>query len=142
MPDPISVASLALTLSTKATEAMNALRERSQRTKDLDIKDQISTLYDIVLELKEIISRVSDENKDLKQQLETQKHPPEEPELKQVGDAHYYYLKGGTDGPYCQSCYVVNKRLVKLPQGDHWNGGLRRDCPVCHGTFWDRRMRI
>jgi hypothetical protein len=141
MPDPISVAGFALTLGTKATEALNALRERSQRTKDLDIKDQINTLYDIVLELKEVISRLSDENKELKQQPETQKHPREEPELKQLGDTHYYYLKGGSDGPYCQSCYVVNKRLVKLPESETWSGGLRRDCPVCHGTSWERRMR-
>jgi hypothetical protein len=140
MPDPISVVSLALTLTTRATQSLNAMRERSQRTKDLDIKDQINTLYDIVLELKEVISRLSDENKDLKQQLETQKHPPEEPELKQLGDTHYYYLKGGTDGPYCQSCYVVNKRLVKLPQPESWSGGLRRACPVCRGTSWERRM--
>lgn len=139
MADPISVASFALTLTTKATDALNALRERSQRSKDLDIKDQISTLYDIVLELKEVISRLSDENKQLKKQLE---HPVEVPELRSVGDTHYYYLGGGTDGPYCQTCYVVNKRLVKLPRSDNWSGGVRRDCPVCRGTFWEVRMQL
>ena len=50
MTDPISVASFALSLTKSATGALSALRERSKVSKDLDIKDQISTLYDNVLE--------------------------------------------------------------------------------------------
>ena len=84
MTDPISVATFALSLTTKATDALNALRERAQRSKDLDIKDQISTLYDIVLQLKEVISRLSDENKDLKQHLEAQKQSADKPKIRQV----------------------------------------------------------
>jgi hypothetical protein len=140
MPDPISVASFALSLTKSATEALSALRERSKTSRDLDIKDQISTLYDNVLELKEVINRLLDENKELKKQLEGEQHPPEKPELREIGETHYYFLKDGTDGPYCQPCYVVNKRLVKLPHAEPWSGGVRRDCPVCHGTFWETRM--
>ena len=139
MSDPISVASFALSLTRSATEALNALRERSKTTKDLDIKDQISTLYDNVLELKEVINRLLDENKELKRRLEHQQHPPEKPKLKQVGDTNYYFLSDD-DGPYCQRCYDKNEKLVKLPPPENWNGGLRRDCPVCDVTFWDRRM--
>src|SRR5580704_12309974 len=100
MVDPISVASLSLSLATKATEALSALRERSQRSKDIDIKEQINTLFDIVLELKQVNSRLLDENKELGRQLEEQRHPPK---LKQVGDANYYFK--GDEGPFCQPCY-------------------------------------
>ena len=54
MLDPLSLASTAIGLLKSTTEALNALRERSQRSKDIDIKDQINTLYDNVLQLKEV----------------------------------------------------------------------------------------
>src|SRR5580692_2196588 len=110
MTDPISVASLALSLTKNATEALNALRERSKTTKDLDIKDQISALYDNVLELKEVINRLLDENKELKRQLEQLEHPPAKPQIKQVGNTNYYFI-GEDDGPYCQPCYDDKEKL-------------------------------
>ena len=67
MADPLALANLALSLLARTTDGLNALRDRSQRTKDIDIKDQISTMYDNVLQLKEVVSRLSDENKDLRQ---------------------------------------------------------------------------
>jgi hypothetical protein len=50
--DPLAPANLALTLLGKTTDALNALRERAQRSKDLDIKDQIAALYDNVWDSK------------------------------------------------------------------------------------------
>ena len=85
MTDPLAVANLALSILGKTTEALNALRERAQRTKDLDIKVQIGTLYGNILQLKEVISRLSDANKELRKQLEQQQQPPEGPKIKQVG---------------------------------------------------------
>jgi hypothetical protein len=141
MTDPISVAGLVLSLTTKATEALNALRERAQRTKDIEIRNEIATLYDTVLELKEVLSRLSDENKELKRKLEEQQHPPEEPKLKQVGSTNYYFK--GDEGPFCQPCYDVDpkqKRLVALSPSFH-DADLQitsRSCPVCHQTFFER----
>jgi len=82
MTDPLAVANLALSILGKTTEALNALRERVQHTKDLDIKEQIGTLYGNVRQLKEVISRLSDANKELRKQ---QQQPPEGPKIKQVG---------------------------------------------------------
>jgi hypothetical protein len=139
MPDSISVASFALSLTTKATEALNALRERAKTTKDLDIKDQISTLYDNVLELKEVISRLLDENKDLKRQIEAQQHPPEKPEIKQRGEANYYFK--GTEGPFCQPCYDDKGKLVVLPpQSKSGSGSVSRTCTVCRNIFYEVRV--
>jgi hypothetical protein len=140
--DPLALANITLTLLGKTTEALNALRERAQRTKDLDIKDQIAALYDNVLELKEVLSRLLDENKALRRQLEQQHHPAEEPKIRQVGEAHYYYK--GEEGPFCQPCYDVDpkaKRLVALtPQQVSERGSVRRDCLVCHQTFYEKRV--
>jgi hypothetical protein len=140
MADPIAVANLAITLLGKTTEALNALRERAQRSKDIDIKDQINTMYDNVLQLKEVISRLVDENKNLKRQLEQQQHPPDAPKIKQVGQTNYYFR--GDEGPFCQPCYDGRaKTLVALTpeQQTRW-GSIRRNCPVCHQTFYEKRV--
>ena len=113
MTDPVSVAALSLQILSKTTEALNALRERAQRSKDLDIKDQINTLYDNVLSLKEVMSRLVDENKDLHRRIEQQQHPPEKPKIRRVGDTNYYFVGG--EGPYCQPCFDGRaKTLVAL----------------------------
>lgn len=140
MTDPISVASFALSLTKSATGALSALRERSKVSKDLDIKDQISTLYDNVLELKEVINRLLDENKELRRQLEEQQHPPEEPELRAVGEANYYFVGG--KGPYCQPCYDDKRKLVALeqPYTSEW-GSVSRHCLVCNNSFYEKRGR-
>ncbi|HEY6768005.1 MAG TPA: hypothetical protein VI386_24890 [Candidatus Sulfotelmatobacter sp.] len=136
MSEPLAVANLALSLLGKTTDALNALRERSQRSKDLDIKDQISTMYDNVLQLKEVVSRLLDENKGLQRQLAEQQHPPEKPKIKQVGQTNYYFID--KEGPYCQPCYDKTKTLVVLlPPKRSTHGGLHRDCPVCHTLFWE-----
>lgn len=137
MPDPVSVAALALQLLSKTTEALNALREHAQRSKDIDIKNQINTLYDNVLGLKEVVSRLLDENKALQHRLERQQSPPEKPKIKQVGQTNYYFL--GDEGPYCQPCYDGQaKTLVALlPPKRDTRGGLHRDCPVCHRPFYE-----
>ncbi|MHB8218662.1 MAG: hypothetical protein ACYDDS_21530 [Candidatus Sulfotelmatobacter sp.] len=138
MTDPVAVTNLALALLGKTTEALNALRERAQRTKDLDIKDQINTLYDNVLSLKEVMGRLLDENKELKRLLEQQQNVPEKPKITQAGDTNYYYLKG--EGPYCQPCYDKTVKLVPLlpEQRTSW-GAAKRDCPVCHQTFYEKK---
>jgi hypothetical protein len=149
MADPISVASLALSFASKTTEALTALRERAQRSKDIDIKEQINTLYDNVLQLKDALLRLmdenkhlSDENEELRRQLEQQRHPPEEPRIRQFGETNYYYK--GEEGPFCQPCYDVDpkaKRLVALsPQETTPWGSVNRNCPVCHQTFYEKKV--
>jgi len=136
MTDPLSVATTAIGLLKSTTEALNALRERAQRTKDADIKDQINTLYDNVLELKEVISRLLDENKDLRRQLEQQHHPPEVPKIRQVGHTNYYFK--GEEGPFCQPCYDTNGKLVPLsPQQKRQGGTVFRTCRVCNKLFYE-----
>jgi hypothetical protein len=135
MTDPVSVANLALSLLAKTGEAVNGLRERSKRSKDADIKERISSIYDSFLDLKEVVSRLIDENKKLLDQAE---HRSQRPTLRQVGDTNYYF-RGG-EGPFCQRCYDGKDRLVALLPSEPWNGGIRRECTVCGGFFYEKRM--
>jgi len=138
MSDPVSVAALSLQLLSKRTEALNALRERAQRSKDIDIKDQMNTLYDNVLGLKEVVSRLLDENKALQNRLERQQNPPDSPKITRVGDTNYYFL--GVEGPFCQPCFDGKGKMVALTPAEDWSGGVRRRCPVCKDYFYERRM--
>jgi hypothetical protein len=140
IPDPFSVAATAVGLLKSTNDALNALRERAQRSKDLDIKDQINTLYDSVLGLKEVISRLTNENEDLRRQFEQQKRPPEVPKTTQVGDTNYYFK--GDEGPFCQPCYDTKVKLVALLPSEPWNNGVRRACPVCGEYFYEKRMQF
>ena len=137
MPDPGALA-LAYTILKDTSKALKALRERAQSTNDIDIKAHVGDLYDNVNSLKEVISRLADENADLKQQLDQQQHPPEVPARKDVGKATYYYLKNGTDGPYCQPCYDDKRKLIALQQPIRNEfGHVSRFCLVCRNTFYE-----
>lgn len=128
MSDSVSLTTLSFQILTKTTEALNALRERAQRSKDIDIKDQINALYDNALALKEVISRLSAENRALHQHLESQQRPPERPKIRQVGEVNYYFAGG--EGPYCQPCYDKQGTFVALsPQETTSLSGLKRECP-------------
>jgi len=138
MTDPLAVANLALSVLGETTKALNALRERAQRSRDMDIKDQINTLYDHVLQLKEVVSRLVDENALQKRQLDEQRLPPEVPKIRQVGDNNYYFKDDV--GPFCQPCYDIDKRLVMLSPAVHISGGgIRRSCPVCLRPSYERK---
>jgi hypothetical protein len=138
-PDPIAVANLSLSLATKATEALSALRERAQRSKDIDIKEQINALFDVVLELKEVNIRLLDENRELKTTMDEQQHPPEKPQLRQVGEANYYYK--GEEGPFCQPCYDDKGKFVALsPQKQQPSGSVTRTCLVCRYIFYEVKV--
>src|SRR5262249_26474409 len=110
MTDPISVASFALSLIKTAGEQLTKLRETAQATKDLEIKEQVGNLYDTINAIKEAFSRLADENRELRRQLETHKLAQAVlPKIKQVGETNYYFQ--GDEGPYCQPCYDKNGKL-------------------------------
>ena len=140
MTDSVALANLAITVLGKTTEALTGLRERAQRSKDADIKDGINTLFDSILQLKDVVSRLLDENKKLQQQIENEHMARAAiPKIRQVGDTNYYFQ--GDEGPFCQACRDgKSKDLVKLLPLEHWNGGERRECPVCHEFFYEKRM--
>lgn len=139
MTDPISVANLALSLIKTAGEQLNKLRERAQATKDLEIKEHVGNLYDTMNAIKEAFSRLADENSGLKRQLENEHMARVAiPRIAQVGDTNYYFQ--GEKGPYCQPCYDTKAKLVALSPTEPWNGGIRRECPVCHEYFYEQRM--
>src|SRR5271165_1563560 len=134
------VASAVSQILTNILSVLNAVRERAQTSKDVDLKDRISTLYDSVLALKEAVNRLVDENGGLRSRIAQLERAPEkrEPELQQVGSANYYF--DGDKGPCCQPCFDGKGKLTVLTPPEPWNGGIRRQCVLCGEFFYEKPM--
>ena len=137
----LTVAAAAMQILNNALGAMKATKERAKGSKDTELKEEISALYDVLLDLKEALMRLSDENAELRrnaEQLETAQR--QEPELRQVGVVNFYFV--GDKGPYCQACYDGKlRRLVALSPPEDWNNGIRRYCPVHEGYVYEKEMQ-
>jgi hypothetical protein len=128
----------ALELVTKASKALESVRERAKTSTDAALKENISKLYDDFLDLKAIIVRVTEENAALRR---AQVEKPTKPEIRQVGETNYYFV--GDQGPYCQKCYDGNgKLLVNLMPRQEYAGGPGRKCEVCGKVFFEERRPL
>jgi hypothetical protein len=136
----VTVAAAAAQILSNTLTALNAVRERAKTSKDTDLKDHISTLYDSLLSLKEAVMRVTEENSELRRRITELERPPQSPELRQVGSVNYYYE--GDKGPCCQPCYDGKGKLTVLTPPEDWNGGVRRQCTLCGEYFYEKPMDL
>jgi hypothetical protein len=132
----LTAAAAATSLLNNALGLLKSAREQAKGSKDTSLKDTVNSLFDAILDLKEAVLFVSEENSLLRAALESK---TEKPRIKQIGQAIYYFV--GDDGPFCQPCYDDKKKLVIVPPAEPWSGGMRRDCLVCHNTFWEKPIR-
>ena len=138
----VNIATAASQILSNTLNALKVVRERAQSSKDNDLKEHISALYDNLLSLKEAVMRLTQENDELRRQNVELKQPPQrsEPELRQVGSCNFYFV--GDKGPYCQACYDAKGKLTVLSPQEAWNGGVRRHCVLCNGFFYERPMQL
>jgi len=124
-----------MTLLANAMKALDSLREQAKGSKDTALKENISNLYDNLLDLKAAVIRVEEENSELRRALAQQAERPPEPQPREVGNAIYYFV--GDKGPYCQPCYDVNHRLALLSPQAEYAGGRGRKCEACKTVFFE-----
>ncbi len=136
----VTVASAVSQILANTLSVLNTVRERARASKDLDLKEHISAVYDGLLSLKEAVSRLLDENAALRIRVAELEQPTEkrEPELRQVGAANFYF--DGEKGPCCQPCYDRHGKLTVLTPPEPWNGGMRRQCVLCGEFFYEQPM--
>lgn len=125
----------ALDLVTKASKGLDAVRERAKTASDVGLKENISKLYDDFLDLKAIVLRLTEENLQLRQAIAAQADESPTPEAREVGSTVYYFV--GDDGPYCQKCYDLNEKLVRLTARQRYVVGWGRKCEVCDTIFYE-----
>jgi hypothetical protein len=131
----LTTAAAAAKILNEALDLFKTAREQAKRSKDTDLKETLNSLFDRVLDLKQAVLLVTEENNQLRAEREK---PTEKPKLKQVGEANYYFAGG--EWPYCQPCYDDKKKLVALTPAEQWSGGVRRQCLVCHHFFYEKKM--
>jgi hypothetical protein len=131
----LTTAAAATQILANAMKAIDSLKEQAKGSKDTTLKENISKLYDELLNLKAAVIRVEEENSAL---IRAVTRPEPHPEIKQVGAVNYYYE--GDKGPYCPPCYDDKKKLVALTPTQEWNNGIRRKCLVCQQFFYEKPM--
>lgn len=136
----LTAATAAAKLLADTLSISKTVREQAKQSKDTDLKGHISDLYDSVLSLKEAVMLVTDENNELRRKIAQLEQPSAGPEIRQVGDANFYFV--GEKGPYCQPCFDGKAKLTLLSPPQDWNGGVRRECSLCGEQFYEKRMDL
>lgn len=130
MSDPLTLglASTAVSLVNGTIGLLKEAREAAKRSEDHSLKDSLSAVYDSVLELKEVIGNLRDENAELLKRLQTRAS------LKWDSRTKLYFAEGDPD-PFCPACMDLNGTQIRLqPVTD---GGVlwRYDCKVCKNHY-------
>src|ERR1035437_5625133 len=101
----LTAAGAAAKLLNEALDLFRSARDQSKRSKDIDMKETINSLFYVVLDLKQAVLLVTEENNQLRADREKS---TEKPKRKPEGEAIYYFL--GDEGPFCQPCYDDKKK--------------------------------
>jgi len=105
---------------------------------DLIKKGSTIEAQEKIMELREAAIQLQEENLELRQQA---KALEEQIALraKVTWEKPYYWTdeNGKRDGPYCQTCYDKDGKLIRLQDGKE---GIWR-CKVCSGVFFDSTYR-
>ena len=130
MSDPLTLglASTAVGLVNGTIGLLKEARDAAKRSDDHDLKDKLSAVYDSVLELKEVIGNLRDENAELLKRLQTRAS------VKWDSRAKLYFAEGDPD-PFCPACMDVSGNQIRLQpvidDGVTW----RYDCKVCKNFY-------
>jgi hypothetical protein len=130
--DPHSAAT-AVGLANSAFSSVKTALDLAKKTSDRDLKSEIGSALDNVLELKVKVYELAEENRSLREQLNLKA------KITRTSQFGYYFAEGDAD-PFCPKCYEANGKLIHLPASKPWSGGIRRDCVECRQTFWEKSM--
>jgi hypothetical protein len=133
--NPLSTATTALGLANSAVSAVKSAYELTKKTSDMELKHQMSTVMDTVLDLKAKIIELDEENRTLREQL------GQKDKIVRGGEFGYWFKEGETD-PLCPKCYEESSKTIYLPASEPWSGGIRRHCRVCSAYYWEKPMDL
>jgi len=133
MSDPLTLglASTAVGLVNGTIGLLKEARDAAKRSDDHDLKDKLSEVYDAVLELKEVLGNLREENTELRKQLEARSR------LKWDSEQKLYFEEGDPD-PFCPSCMDLSGKHIRLQRPSHYDSTFwKYQCKVCQ-NFFDR----
>jgi len=129
----LTTVTAALEILSKASKALDSIREQSKSSKDAALKENISKLYDEFLDLKALVLRLTEDNAELRAKLDRMADKPPQPKIKQEGLTNYYYVED--EGPFCQPCYDGSRKFSHLSPRQFFGDSFGRKCAVCNKVF-------
>jgi hypothetical protein len=132
-PTTLGLASTAVGLVNGTIGLLKEARNAAKRSDDHDLKDKLSEVFDAVLELKEVVGNLRDENAALQKQLQTRAA------LKWDTARKMYFAEDDPD-PFCPACLDVKGQQVRLQPVFAVNSRtiFRYDCKACMNHFMVR----
>jgi hypothetical protein len=129
-PLTLGLASTAVGLVNGTIGLLKEARDAAKLSDDHDLKDKLSEVFDSVLELKEVIGNLRDENAELRKRLEAKAN------IKWDSTKKLYFANGDHD-PFCPACMDLHSRPVRLQpvHSGSDNRIFRYDCKVCDNHF-------
>lgn len=116
MSDPLTIglASTAVSLVNGTIGLLKDARDAAKQSDDHDLKAKLNDVYDAVLELKEVIGNLRQENAELRAEIENSRS------YVQHHSAIWKRGPGGTeDGPFCPTCMGEGREMrLESPIGD------------------------
>jgi hypothetical protein len=111
-------------------------KQLADQLANLELKEIIVDLQGKVLDLKQEINSLREENEGLKRQIKEAPVAAATPkEVPTIRDGMYWK---GDDGPFCTACYDTSERLVRASNATHDEKvvmGIRYKCPVCKANY-------
>jgi uncharacterized small protein (DUF1192 family) len=130
MSDPVTVglASTAVGLVNGTIGLLKEARDAAKRSDDHDLKDKLSEVFDSVLELKEVIGSLREENAELRKQLDAKRS------LKWDSKESLYFAEGDPD-PFCPACFDLSGKQIRLHPEYSYGAVWKYDCRVCNNVY-------
>jgi regulator of replication initiation timing len=134
MSDPITLglASTAVGLVNGTISLFKQAKEAAKNSDDHELKDKLSEVFDEILNLKEAVFNLAQENATLLGQLEQQK------DVKWDTKSGFYYVASDLD-PFCPTCWERDRKLIHLRPIYSYSSLFRHDCHVCKAIFGLKR---
>jgi hypothetical protein len=112
-------------------DTLRKIREIVRRCNDQE-------LLTLVLALQRDIFALESENIKLNMELASLKQELGLHEKMHQRPPHSYYFRNGDDVPFCPTCWESEGKAVHLSAPDQSDYGIRRECPACRQTYWER----
>ena len=133
MSDPVTLglASTAVGLVNGTIGLLKEARDAAKRSDDHDLKDKLSEVFDSVLELKEAVSNLRDENAELERRLAARNQLT-------WNATHKLYFAEADPDPFCPACFDLKSQHIRLQTAD-FASIYEYHCRVCDNHFLLRR---
>jgi len=111
-------------------------RELAKDISNHELKEKIGEAYDGLLDLRQRLLDLDEENRHLKAEL-TKKAEIDGPNP----PFGYFYDRRHPDDPLCPQCYQSKESRISFMGPIHsWSGGLRRNCRNCGHAIFEKEM--